>query len=618
MSYIVGAYSQLAAGTSTLAYQRILDTALKPLLTEVYKRENVNLQLYLGGALLQWLDSSHAEVNLLIKNLSKANKLEMMTGSFHQAILPIVPPAERISQIENTTNFIAKKYKKLPKTFWCYGEIWDPSLISCLSLSKIEKVIISLDNKNTFEGLPPKPFKMQEIGRNVDIIPIDTRISKLIHDFGLGKISFDTMFSTIKSLNDSSVQVAMINLNQLCQGEITEKQIVDLFDYFFTNSELSFDCFYKHDEPLRLDYLEKGWYGFDALVPKKSIHGVLYQDQSLNYLYNRIISLIEVAKLYKKNRDIKKVIAKIIPRLLCGAPYLYDSNASILKGEIRSNVYKYLIELEKVLISLDDFSYPFIQDVDKDEKNEVITGGRNFNAIIDSKGGSLLELKYFPARYNFVNGLLPYNYQKNETNLAIPGKKQKLFTDVLLKKEFNLNSYTMKENQLNELDYNIDIIDNKFSEFDLISNSKVSLGININKHYKFSSNDLTLTIKIKNTSLKKKIFKYGLEMPFSFYPFENNINISLNEDSLTNSAIKVYNNIQLLRINDKKHKTKIGINFNEPCNLFYDNSYLKTRTVLGEENLYQFSLFVPTWDIVLESYQEMDLNITLRIGRNIL
>ncbi len=188
----------------------------------------------------------------------------------------------------------------------------------------------------------------------------------------------------------------------------------------------------------------------------------------------------------------------------------------------------------------------------------------------------------------------------------------------MLKKDFNLNSYTMKENQLNELDYKIDIVDNKFSEFDLISNSKVSLGIDFNKHYKFSSNDLTLNIKIKNTSLKKKMFKYGLEIPLSFYPFENNINISLNEDALTKEDIKVYDNIHLLRMNDKKHKTKIGINFNEPCNLFYDNSYLKTRTVLGEENLYQFSLFVPTWDIVLESYQEIDLNITLRIGRNIL
>ena len=57
MSYIVGAYSQLASGTSTEAYQHILNTAIKPLLTEVYKRENVFLQLYLGGALLQWLDS---------------------------------------------------------------------------------------------------------------------------------------------------------------------------------------------------------------------------------------------------------------------------------------------------------------------------------------------------------------------------------------------------------------------------------------------------------------------------------------------------------------------------------------------------------------------------------
>jgi hypothetical protein len=617
MSYIVGAYSQLAGGTSSDSYKHILNNAIKPLLTEVYKREDVFLQLYLGGALLQWLDTSHAEVNMLLKNLSKSNKIDMMTGSFYQAILPLVPPSDRILQIETTTNFIAKKYKKLPKTFWCYGEIWDPSLISCLSLSKIERVIISLDNKNTFEDLPPKPFKMQEIGRSVDIIPIDTRISKLVHDFGLGKISFTNMFSKIKSLNDSTVQVAMINLNQLCQGEITNEQVIELFKYFFDNCELSLDKLYKKNSSLDLDYLEKGWYGFDALVPKKSIHGVLYKDQSLNFLYNRIISLIEVAKLYKKNRDIKRRISKIIPKLLCGAPYLYDSNASIIKGSIRSHVYKYLIELEKILISLEDFSYPYIQDVDKDGHNEVISGGRNFNSIIDTKGGSILELKYFPARYNFVNGLLPFNYDKYPDNLAKPGVKQKLFSDVLLDSNFDLKTYRMPKNKLDELKYDLDILDNKYTEFELKSDEKQSLGLNIIKHYKFTSNEISLTVKIKNNSLKHKEFKYGLEMPFSFYPFENNVNVKINDEDIYSTDVKEYSSINSFRINDKKHKTKIGVNFLEDCNLFYANSYITTRTVVGSENLYQFSLFLPTWDFKLESKESKEINLVLRIGRNI-
>ena len=144
--------------------------------------------------MLYHCDTSHSEVNMLIKNLSKTNKIDMMTGSFHQAILPLVPPADRILQIEKTTSFISKKYKKLPKTFWCYGEIWDPSLIGCLSLSKIEKVIISIDNKYTFDDSPPKPFKMQELGRSIDIIPIDTRISKLVHDFGLKRFHLKRCF----------------------------------------------------------------------------------------------------------------------------------------------------------------------------------------------------------------------------------------------------------------------------------------------------------------------------------------------------------------------------------------------------------------------------------------
>lgn len=617
MSYIVGAYSQLAGGTSTDSYKHILENALKPLLTEVYKRDNGFLQLYLGGALLHWLDTSHSEVNMLIKNLSKTNKIDMMTGSFHQAILPLVPPADRILQIEKTTSFISKKYKKLPKTFWCYGEIWDPSLIGCLSLSKIEKVIISIDNKYTFDDSPPKPFKMQELGRSIDIIPIDTRISKLVHDFGLKKISFEKMFSTIKSLNDSSVQVAMINLNQLCQGEIKSEEILELFSYLFDNCESSLDCLYKKDEALDLNYLEKGWYGFDALIPKESIHGVLYKDESLNYFYNRIITLIEVAKLYKKNRDIKRRIAKIIPSLLCGAPYIYDSNASILKGSIRSNVYKSIIELEKILISLDDFSYPLIQDVDKDGKNEVFSGGRTFNTIIDSKGGSLLELKYFPARYNFVNGMLPYNYKKSSENIGIAGEKQKLFGDVLLDTDFDIITYGMKDNKIKKLMYDIDVVDNKFSEFDLQSQSKIPQNISIAKNYKYSSNEVALKVTITNPTSTTKEFKYGLEMPFSFYPFENNVDVVINNENIIEPNGVIYSPVSTIKINDKKHKTKIGLSFDENCQLFYKNSYITTRTIVGEEDLYQFSLFLPTWNVKLETKQSQQFNLVLRIGRNL-
>ena len=617
MSYIVGAYSQIASGTLNKVYEHILNTTIHPLLTEVYSRDNVELQLYLGGAVLQWLDSNDKSgADLAIKDLCKNKKIELLTGSYYQSILPLVPPSDRVSQIEKTTNLISRKYKFLPKTFWCYGEIWDPSLINCLSLSKIERVIISLDNKETFNNKNTKPFKMQELGKSVDIIPIDTRVSKLIHDFGLQKISFDKMFSEIKKLDDNNVKVVMINLNQLCQGQITRNQVSTLFKYFFDNSENSLENLYDKEQ-LKLDYLNQGWYGFDALVSKKSIHGELCQDKSLNFLYSRILSLIETAKLYKKNRDIKKEIAKIIPKLLSGAPYIYDSNASILKGSIRSDIYKHIIELEKLLISLNDFNYFFIQDVDKDGIKEFISGGKNFNAIIDSKGGSLLELKYFPAKYNYVNSLLPYNIKNNNDNLAIPGSKQKLFRDVILENDFELSSYSMKNNKLKEINYIVENDDNKFTSFNLSSLEKQSLGLHFYKKYKFSSNELTLNIKIKNTTLKTKEFKYAVEMPLSFFPFKNNVKIFLNDIEAINEELITFNDVNTIKIKDKKHKTNLLFNFDIAANLYYNNSYINSLTVLGDEKIYQFSLFMPSWKLILKSKEEKEINITFRIGRNV-
>ncbi len=65
--------------------------------------------------MIEWLDNNHKEVNMLIRDLVKCDKLNVLTGSYYQAILPLLPQADRITQIEKTTTMISKHYKMLAK-----------------------------------------------------------------------------------------------------------------------------------------------------------------------------------------------------------------------------------------------------------------------------------------------------------------------------------------------------------------------------------------------------------------------------------------------------------------------------------------------------------------------
>lgn len=617
MSYIVGCYSQIPHGSPKKVYERALEDSLKPFLTEVYNRDKAYLQLYMTGSMIEWLDNNHKEVDMLIKDLVKCDKLELLTGSYYQAILPLVPQSDRVAQIEKATTTISRKYKMLAKTFWCYGEIWDPSLISSLKLSKIENVIVSSESLNIKTGFD-KPFRMMEMGKTIGIIPPDSTISKAIMNYSQSNIDFDELYSIIEKTNtDGKNHLAMINLNQLLQGGITQLEIKKLIDLLFDDNLANLECLWDQSKPLPVHYLDKGWYGFDSLLNSdESIQEVLSKDYGLSYLYNRLLGLNEVARHYKKDRDVKKRISKLIPKIHCGAPYLCDSNASLIRGEIRANLWTYLIKIEKILNSLDSFSYPYVSDFDNDGLEEVMSRGKTINAVIDSKGGSFLELKYYPAECNFADAIVPKGPFFKKEKLVIPGKKLKVLNDILLDCDYNMSEYRMIDNKISENTYTLEPLDKKYTEFGLVSSDIFDQSIKYTKHYKFYSNEIELETTIENVTELSKCYKVGFEIPLTFFPYNNSLDFIVNEDvKELNSDINIYDSVGLFKISDKVNKARITVSSPTEFSLLAKNVMLEKSTTLGIENLYQFSFLATTWDIKLEPYEIKSIVLKIRIER---
>ncbi|MBK5201539.1 MAG: DUF1926 domain-containing protein [Spirochaetaceae bacterium] len=621
MSYIVGCYSQIPHGSPNRVYERALDDSLKPFLTEVYNRDKASLQLYMTGSMIEWLDNNHKEVNMLIKNLVKLGKLEILTGSYYQAILPLVPPSDRVTQIEKATTIISKRYKMLAKTFWCYGEIWDPSLISSLNLSKIENVIVSCESPNIQSDLK-SPFRMQELGKSIVILPPNASISKAIMAYSLADINFDELYKIIKDTNNGNKNnLAMINLNQLLQGGIKPEEMARLTDLLFSDSLLSLDELIEEkykNKPLPINYLDKGWYGFDSLLTSdESIQEVLSKDYGLSYLYNRLLSINDIARHYKKDRDIKKKILKLIPKIHCGAPFLCDANASLLRGDVRANLWKYLIKIEKTLNSLESFSYPYVLDVDKDGLDEVMSSGKTINTIIDPKDGSLLELKYYPAECNFADAIVPKGPFFKDIDLVVPGKKLKVFKSIILDSDYNMAEYKMKDNQDIEKNYELETLDKKYLEFGLICSKCDNYPLKFSRHYKLSSNEIEFYQRIENTSSKDMNFKAGVEIPLTFFPYYKNSLIFSINDELCNldDNMSVEEGVNVFKITDKMNKARITISSPTMFSLLSKNIFLERHTTVGKEKLYQFSFFAPTWNLSIKAGEFVDLAIKLRIER---
>ncbi|MCK9190730.1 MAG: hypothetical protein M0P10_04210 [Sphaerochaetaceae bacterium] len=616
MSYIVGCYSQIPHGSPKKVYERALEDSLQPFLTEVYKRDKASLQLYMTGSMIEWLDNNHKEVNMLIRDLVRQDKLEVLTGSYYQAILPLVPQSDRVAQIEKATTMISKKYKMLSKTFWCYGEIWDPSLISSLKLSKIDNVIVSSQSIN-IESKCNKPFRMVEMGKTITILPPDAVISKAIMDYSLENIDFDQLYKIIKNENmDGENHLAMINLNQLLQGGIKTEEMIKLIDLLFSDNLQSLDDLIE-TQPIPTHYLDKGWYGFDSLLTSdESIQEVLTNDLGLSYLYNRILGVNEIARHYKKDRDVKKRLLKLIPKTYCGAPYLCDANLSLLRGEIRASLWKYLIKIEKILNSSDNFCYPYVSDFDRDGFEEVMSCGKTINAIIDSKGGTLLELKYYPAECNFADAIVPKGPFLKKVDMVIPSKKLKVLNNIILDEDYDMSKYRMKDNLSPEINYCLESLDKKYTEFGLIGYETAENCLKFTRHYKFFSNEIEFESTIEHTGDFVKKFKAGFEIPLSFFPYNNSLLFNVNDDLKNlNQERTVYNQVGMFKITDKENKARITISSKNNFSLMACNVELDKKTLMGDETLYQFSFFTTTWDLTLQPHEIKTLSLKIRIER---
>ena len=142
--------------------------------------------------------------------------------------------------------------------------------------------------------------------------------------------------------------------------------------------------------------------GHDCKIADLSCFNDLFvKDESLTYLYGRFTSMLESARNYKKDKDVRKRLELLLQKMSQGGPYVCDANASMLRSSVRKLVWRYINEADSVLFAVPDYTYPVSTDYDFDDADEYLTIGKNISSVVDSKGGSLSELTYLPSLYNY-------------------------------------------------------------------------------------------------------------------------------------------------------------------------------------------------------------------------
>ncbi len=150
---------------------------LKPLLTMVYNTKDIKLLFRLSIAEFDYLETFYPEINMLINELTRRSQMEILTSSYYDVILSLIPTHERASQVEKTTTYIRKHFSRKPRGLWFYNQVFNPTSIPVVGLCGLDYTVISTYNQISNSVEATKPFYTDEMGKDVLVFPIDDRFS---------------------------------------------------------------------------------------------------------------------------------------------------------------------------------------------------------------------------------------------------------------------------------------------------------------------------------------------------------------------------------------------------------------------------------------------------------
>ena len=629
---LIGAYSQIPAGSPASVLERALSSVFKPMLTYLHSNNNAVLQLYLSSFLMEWLEKNHPEVNMLIGDLARMGRVELLTGSYNQSVLSLLSPKDRSNQIELNTTWIRKRYGQRSKTLWCYGQYFNPIYINTLALCCIDRVVISNHDAIRNEDYLSEPFQMHELGKSVQIVPTDSVVGSLVRKFAFSEMSFTQFMHKLKTLMaecSSSFCAAMVNIDQLCQGGITAEQTEELFKLLCSFEPSSIEDLHDPNEPMKKGYLQTGWYGHDCQIGDLSCFNDLFvKDESLTYLYGRFTSMLDSARNYKKDKDVRKRLEMLLQKMSQGGPYVCDANGAMLRSSVRKLVWRYINEADSVLFAVPDYTYPVSSDYDGDDLDEYLTIGKNISSVVDAKGGALDELTYLPSLYNYGDTFAPLVGFGTSQSLhpPVPGTKQRLFTDLFFPSSLPVFEYDKRDGKkcldMGRSTYEISVLDRRNTEYLVKAvteeNSIFRGSLSIMKHFKFRQNTVLLEVTLTNTGDEHIECTYGCEMPLSVDSKSLTTSFSVMEDRKLTSyedAEVVVERVKSFKIFDEPNNTMISLVGDTRFTLLKEDYSIVYKTTLAEEQLYQHTLYLLAWPLSLAPGEEQKHTLGLRLER---
>ena len=594
MKLALGLYTLLQTPPASL-FDKTLALVYEPVLSYMYNNPGHFLSLYQSSNMMKHIQRERPEYRSLVATLCKRGEIDPLTGSWSQSVLSLLPPKDRVSQIEKLTSFIRHEYGVLPTTAFFYGQVWQPLFISLLKNAGIDNVVISTYSSGD-APLYRDAFWMNELGRKEKIYPLDDCVARLVEAYSKGEIKYQELKERVlKSLSEGDHdRTVFLNMDQLVLGRDREGEgekpgnlVIDILSSFPTTL--------ISDIPVHTPgYLPQGWYGRDGLKYSFStFNELLVYNDSYRYLYNRYITLAEGTQS-RTNRLLKKDVTTALFNVATGPLFIHDVQLSPMRYRTRRTFWESIIGAESFFIEYTEAPAYREFDWEDIQRPDIVMANNSYLSIISPKGASSPEFDFIPQKINIFDSRLPLDRN-------IPdGPLNKSFSDIIKIGDTEWNTQ-------DEM-FSYEPLDKKRSEIEFLMEND-SLPFLLSKRYKMRASTFILDILLTNNSTSKIEGNYSVVVYLSmddasiFGPEQR-------MDMVTKGVVSA----KTVKYSSKmEDDLQVIFSSTSTFTLTEENLKAKEVTALGEEEFALGRKIVFTFPLEAEVYESVTYRLVMRL-----
>ena len=125
-------------GNFDSVFEQSYQDSYLPFLDVFERYPHLKMALHTSGPLMEWLDVRHPEYLERLEDLVAAGRMEIIGGAFYEPILSMIPPRDRIGQIQSYSRWLEERLGARIRGMWMPERVWEQNMTSDLVAAGIQ------------------------------------------------------------------------------------------------------------------------------------------------------------------------------------------------------------------------------------------------------------------------------------------------------------------------------------------------------------------------------------------------------------------------------------------------------------------------------------------------